>query len=210
VRTGTALAIIAAAYLVGSIPWSYLIVRVLQGLDIRALGSGNVGATNVLRTAGKGAGIAALLLDAGKGVAVVLVTRALDAPPYVVCVSAVAVVLGHVFPVFLRFRGGKGVATAAGALGALAPLALALSLLGFIVIVVWKRYVSLGSIVSTVLFPLFAWIGDRIGWVRHEGPWVVLSSTAIAAVVLARHGANLRRLFQGTERRLGESRVKPQ
>ena len=205
--TGTALAILAAAYLVGSIPWSYLIVRLRQGLDIRAVGSGNVGATNVLRTAGRGAGIAALLLDAGKGVAVVLVTRAMDAPPYVVGVSAVAVVLGHVFPVFLRFRGGKGVATAAGAMGALAPAALALSLVGFLVIVIWKRYVSLGSILAAALFPLFAWIGGRLGWVRHEGPWVVLSSAAIAAVVLARHGSNLRRLLRGTERRLGEPRA---
>ncbi|HYG61360.1 MAG TPA: glycerol-3-phosphate 1-O-acyltransferase PlsY [Thermoanaerobaculia bacterium] len=204
--TGTALAIIAAAYLVGSIPWSYLIVRLRQGMDIRAVGSGNVGATNVLRTAGKGAGIVALLLDAGKGVAVVLVTRALDAPAYVVCVSAVAVVLGHVFPVFLRFRGGKGVATAAGALGALAPVVLALSLLGFVVIVLWKRYVSLGSILAAALFPVFAWIGSRLGWVRHEGAWVVLSSAAIAAVVLARHASNLRRLLKGTERRLGEPR----
>jgi glycerol-3-phosphate acyltransferase PlsY len=206
VRTAAALAIIAAAYGVGSIPWSYLIVRRLQGEDIRRMGSGNVGATNVLRTAGKKAGIAALLLDAAKGIAVVVAARALGAPPYVVCVSAVAVVLGHVFPVFLGFRGGKGVATAAGALGALALPVLLVSLVGFVVIVAWKRYVSLGSIMTAVLFPPLAWLGTRLGWIGREGPWVVLSSTAIAAVILVKHGANLRRLLRGTERRLGEPR----
>lgn len=206
--TGAQMALLVAAYLVGSIPWSYLIVRLAQGMDIRTVGSGNVGATNVLRTAGKKAGIAALLLDATKGVAVVLVARVLGAPPSVVGVAAVAVVLGHVFPVFLGFRGGKGVATAAGALGALAPVVLAFSLLGFIVLVVWKRYVSLGSVVTAVLFPVLAWIGGRIGWIaRDERPWVVLSSTAIAAVVLLKHQSNLRRLLQGTERRLGEARI---
>lgn len=206
--TGNQVVLLVAAYLVGSIPWSYLIVRLAQGMDIRTIGSGNVGATNVLRTAGRKAGVAALLLDAAKGVVVVLGTRALGAPPPVVGVAAVAVVLGHVFPVFLGFRGGKGVATAAGALGALAPLALALSLLGFVVIVAWKRYVSLGSILTALLFPVLAWICGRIGWIaRDERPWVVLSSTAIAAVVLLKHQANLRRLLRGTERRLGEIRV---
>jgi glycerol-3-phosphate acyltransferase PlsY len=201
--------LIAAAYLMGSIPWSYLIVRRLLGRDIRTVGSGNVGATNVLRTAGKTAGIAALVLDAAKGVAVVLGARALGAPPEVVGAAAVAVVLGHVFPVFLGFRGGKGVATAAGALGALAPLVLLMAFVGFVVIVAWKRYVSLGSIVTAVLFPVLAWIGGRLGWVEHGGPWLVFSSTAIAAVVVARHGSNLRRLRQGTERRLGEPRAVP-
>ncbi|HVR97114.1 MAG TPA: glycerol-3-phosphate acyltransferase [Thermoanaerobaculia bacterium] len=144
-----------------------------------------------------------------KGVAAVLVARRFDAPPLVVGTAAVTVVLGHVFPVFLGFRGGKGVATAAGALGALAPAVMAVALLLFFLIVSWKRYVSLGSIAVAALFPLLAWIGDRLGWVEEGGPWLVLSSGAIGAIILARHASNLRRLIHGTERRLGESRVRP-
>ena len=201
--------ILLAAYLLGSIPWSYLVVRIFRKEDIRAVGSGNVGATNAMRAAGKAVGAAALALDVAKGVAAVLVARRFDAPPLVVGTAAVTVVLGHVFPVFLGFRGGKGVATAAGALGALAPAVMAVALLLFFLIVSWKRYVSLGSIAVAALFPLLAWIGDRLGWVEEGGPWLVLSSGAIGAIILARHASNLRRLIHGTERRLGESRVRP-
>src|SRR5262249_55669760 len=121
-------ALVAGAYLLGSISWSYLLVWLLQGRDVRTVGSGNAGATNAMRAAGKGVGVAVLLLDVGKGVAAIEVARALEAPPPVVGAAAVAVVLGHVYPVFFGFRGGKGVATSAGAMGALAPLALALTL----------------------------------------------------------------------------------
>ena len=207
--TAGALGILAIAYLLGSIPWSYLVVRVFRKEDIRAVGSGNVGATNAMRAAGKAIGAAALALDAGKGVAAVLVARRFDAPPLVVGTAAVAVVLGHVVPVFLGFRGGKGVATAAGALGALAPLVMAVALLLFFLVVFWKRYVSLGSIAVSALFPVLAWLGDRLGWIEGGGPWLVLSSAAIGSIILARHASNLRRLVRGTERRLGEPRVKP-
>ena len=152
-RPLAAAALVAGAYLLGSISFSYLIVRVLQGRDVRTVGSGNAGATNVLRAAGKLPGIAALVLDVAKGVAAVVIARSLAAPPPVVGGCAVAVVLGHVFPVFLGFRGGKGVATAAGALGALAPLALVPAVVVLVAVVAWKRYVSLGSIVAALTFP---------------------------------------------------------
>lgn len=205
----SALGILVIAYLLGSIPWSYLVVRVFGKEDIRAVGSGNVGATNAMRAAGKAVGAAALALDVGKGIAAVLVARRFDAPPLVVGTAAVAVVLGHVFPVFLGFRGGKGVATAAGALGALAPQVMAATLVVFFLIVLWKRYVSLGSVAVSALFPVLAWIGGRLGWIKDGGAWLVLSSGAIGAIILARHASNLRRLIRGTERRLGEPRVKP-
>lgn len=205
---GRSLAILAAAYLLGSIPWSYLIVRLTQGVDVRTVGSGNVGATNAMRAGGKKVGIAALVLDTGKGIAAVLVARALGAPPVLVGGAAMAVVLGHVFPVFLGFRGGKGVATAAGVLGALEPRVMAAGLAVFVLLVVWKRFVSLGSVVVAGLFPVLAWIGQRLGWTERD-PGVLYTSVAIGAVVIARHRLNIVRLLQGTERRLGEPRSRP-
>lgn len=197
---------LAAAYLLGSIPWSYLIVRLTRGVDVRKVGSGNVGATNAMRAAGKKVGIAALVLDIGKGIAAVLVARALGAPPELVGGAAVAVVLGHVFPIFLRFRGGKGVATAAGVLGALEPRVMAFGLLIFFVLVAWKRYVSLGSVVVAGVFPILAWGGQRMGWAPRD-PWVLFSSVAIGAVIIARHRSNIERLLRGTERRLGDPKT---
>jgi glycerol-3-phosphate acyltransferase PlsY len=206
VSAGAAAAVVLGAYLLGSISWSYLIVKLTQGRDIRTVGSGNAGATNVMRAAGKAAGAAALVLDLGKGIAAVEGARALDAPAAVVAGAAVAVVLGHVFPVFFGFRGGKGVATAAGALGALAPAALVAALLVFAVLVAWKRYVSLGSVVTAALFPLLVWAAPRWTGGTAGGGWPVAAAAAIALVVIVRHRGNLRRLRLGTERRLGEPR----
>lgn len=200
---GTGLALVAAAYLLGSVSFSYLIVKVKEGRDVRTVGSGNAGATNVLRASGPVAAVLALVLDLAKGVAAVLGTRILDAPPPVVSGAAFAVVLGHVFPIFLGFRGGKGVATSAGALGALEPGAMLAALAVFIVVVVWKRYVSLGSIVAALVFPLLAWAGHRLGWIVSD-PSVVVASAAVAALVLFRHRSNLVRLHRGAEPRLGE------
>lgn len=198
------LALVAGAYLLGSVSFSYLIVRLKEGKDVRSVGSGNAGATNVLRTSSLGAAVLTLVLDLAKGVAAVLGTRLLEAPPPVVGGAAFAVVLGHIFPVFLSFRGGKGVATAAGALGALEPLAMLATLAVFIAVVAWKRYVSLGSIVAALVFPLLAWAGHRLGWIPDVTPSVVLASAAIAALVLFRHRSNLVRLRRGAEPRLGE------
>ncbi|HVT16303.1 MAG TPA: glycerol-3-phosphate 1-O-acyltransferase PlsY [Thermoanaerobaculia bacterium] len=203
------IAVLAAAYLLGSISWSYLIVKLIQGRDVRTVGSGNAGATNVLRAAGKAPAAAALLLDLGKGVAAVAIARGIGAPPQVVGGAAVAVVLGHVFPVFLGFRGGKGVATAAGALGALAPAAMVAGLAIFAAVVAWKRYVSLGSVVTAAVFPLLAYAVQRMGWQAGDGGWLVLAAAAIAAIIVVRHAGNLRRLRQGTELRLGERRGDP-
>jgi glycerol-3-phosphate acyltransferase PlsY len=204
---GLAAAVVAGAYLLGSVSFSVLIVRLLQGLDIRTVGSGNAGATNVLRAAGSKAGVVVLALDIAKGVTAVAVPRALDAPPSVIGGSAVAVVLGHVFPVFFGFRGGKGVATSAGALGALAPAAMALGLLVFVIVVTWRRYVSLASIVTAALMPLLLGLSLRFGWVRSGGTWMLLPASAIALIIIAGHARNLRRLRQGTEPRLGERRI---
>ena len=211
---GLAAAIVAGAYLLGSVSFSVLIVRLLHGLDVRTVGSGNAGATNVLRAAGRKAGAVVLALDVAKGVTAVAVPRALDAPPSVVGGAAVAVVVGHVFPVFFGFRGGKGVATSAGALGTLAPAAMALGLVVFVLVVTWKRYVSLGSIVTAALLPFLVMLCQRFGWVRFDGvksggPWLVVPASAIALIIIARHARNLRRLRQGTEPRLGERRSGP-
>jgi glycerol-3-phosphate acyltransferase PlsY len=207
VSTGLAFGIVLGAYLLGSVSFSYLIVKAKQGMDVRTVGSGNAGATNVLRASGKGPAALVLLLDVAKGIVAVTVARLLEATPPVVGAAAVAVVLGHVFPVFLGFRGGKGVATSAGALGALAPAALFFALLVFVVVVYWKRYVSLGSVTAAALVPLLAWTGQRLGWVRHEDPWLIAASAAIALIVVIKHRTNLRRLLHGVEPRLGERKA---
>lgn len=205
--TGSAVGIVLGSYLLGSVSFSYLIVRIKQGMDVRTVGSGNAGATNVMRAAGKKAAALALLLDIAKGITAVAVARAVDATQLVVGGAAVAVVLGHVFPVFFGFRGGKGVATSAGALGALAPAALFLALIVFVLVVYWKRYVSLGSMAAAVSIPVLAWAGQRMGWVEGPDPWLILASAAIALLVVIKHRSNLERLRQGIEPRLGERKA---
>ena len=196
--------LVLGAYLLGSVSFSYLVVKIKEGRDVRSVGSGNAGATNVLRASGKGAAILALLLDVFKGVAAVVGARAFEAPVPVVGGAAFAVVLGHVFPVFLGFRGGKGVATSAGALGALEPVAMLATLAVFVVVVVWKRYVSLGSVVAALSFPLLVWTGHRFGWGGREDLWIVAASGAIAGLIVFKHRSNLDRLRRGVEHRLGE------
>ena len=200
-------AIVAGAYLLGSIPWSYLIVKLAKGRDVRTVGSGNAGATNVMRAAGKPAGAAALLLDCGKGIAAVAAARALGASSAVVGAAATAVVIGHIYPVFLGFRGGKGVATASGALGALEPAVLAAVMVLFVLVVAWKRIISLGSITAAAAFPLLLLGAARLGWVRPPGAGPVAASFVIAALILVRHAANLDRVRRGVEPRLGERRL---
>jgi glycerol-3-phosphate acyltransferase PlsY len=195
------------AYLLGSVSWSTVIVRAVQGLDIRTVGSGNAGASNVLRAAGRKPAAFVLLLDVAKGAAAVLASRALAAAPPVVAGTAVAVVLGHVYPVFFGFRGGKGVATAAGSLGALAPIAMLLGLAVFVLVVAWKRYISLGSMVTVALFPFLVGLGEWAGWGTAGRPWPMVAAAAIAVLVIVKHRANLRRLARGTEPHLGERAV---
>lgn len=200
--------IVALAYLLGSVPFSYIIVRISRGIDVRTVGSGNPGATNVMRAAGRGPAALALLLDVGKGVAAVVGARLLEAPGPVVAAAGVAAVAGHMFPVFLRGRGGKGVATAAGALGALVPWALASALALFIGVVAWKRYVSLGSLVAAAAFPLLVVLFYRLGWTppgQLAPP--LAASVVISGLVILRHAVNIRRLVAGTESKLGQKPV---
>lgn len=195
---GTAL----AAYLIGSIPTGVLLAR-LKGVDPRATGSGNIGATNVARSAGKALGLATLVLDAAKGALPVLAADALvltGADPatarYAPVVAALGAVVGHVFPITLGFRGGKGVATALGALAALAPGSLVLPLLAFAVAFGVSRWVSLGSIAAAMAAP----VGSMLA---GYPPLVTLAITLMALLILFRHRDNMERIRAGTEPRFG-------
>ena len=196
-------ALLAGSYLLGSISWSYLIVYWHDGVDIRTVGSGNAGATNVLRVSGLGPALGALALDVGKGVAAVTAAALLDAPGAVAGSAALAVVLGHALPVYHGFRGGKGVATALGALLGLAPLPTALAVLAFLAVTLSTRYVSVGSMTGVALFPPLAYLCGRLGWTEEPAPWLLGGTAAIAALVIFKHHDNLRRLRDGDEAKLG-------
>jgi glycerol-3-phosphate acyltransferase PlsY len=189
-------ALAAGAYLLGSIPFSYLITRRVTGGDVRQMGSGNPGATNVLRVAGSGAGALALAADVGKGALAVALPRGLGAPTQVQAACAVAATAGHVFPAFLGLRGGKGVATAFGSLATLAPRAAAGSAAVFASTVAVTGYVSVGSLAGTATFPLILAVRARQ---RRGGPAVLVATVAISILVAVRHGENLRRLRDGSE-----------
>lgn len=207
--------LIAAAYLVGSIPFSYLIVRLVAGADIRQHGSRNVGATNVARSFGKVPGVVALVLDLGKGYAAVALARwivSMPAWPYTgsgpsplesremwIALAGLMAVLGHVFPVWLKFHGGKGVATAAGVFLALDPIVFAAGALVFLIVLVASRFVSLASILSAASMPIF------LRFLANNTPfWRIVIGVVIALVVIVKHHSNIARLAQGRERRLGE------
>jgi len=189
--------LVLAGYLLGSISFALWLVRWRTGSDIREVGSGNAGATNVLRAHGKALAVAVALLDVAKGTAAVLVVRLVTADPRYAAAAALAAVLGHVFPLYSGFRGGKGVATAVGAFLALAPLATVLCLAVFLLVVAVSRYVSLGSVVAIVLLPPAA------GLLFHAPRAVVAAAAATAVVVVFKHIDNLKRLARGEERKLG-------
>ncbi|QNI36334.1 glycerol-3-phosphate 1-O-acyltransferase PlsY [Edaphobacter albus] len=200
---------IPLAYLLGSIPFGYLLVRFFRHEDIRTTGSGNIGATNVARSGAKGLGILTLILDALKGYFAVVLAQHLAARygsprAYDIAVAAaVAVVLGHCFPVWLGFRGGKGVATALGVFFALVPLITVLYLLGvFLIIVLLTRYVSLASIVAAALFPVFA-----LPHAPARTPVIIAGYIFIPLLVILKHSQNIRRLLSGTEHRFGSRKV---
>lgn len=201
-----ALAVAAAAYLLGSISFAVLVVRLLQGRDLRAVGSGNAGATNVLRAAGGPAAALVLALDLAKGAVPVAVARALGLGSAAIGGAALAAVLGHVYPLFFGFRGGKGVATAAGSLVVLLPPA-ALAALGvFALAVAVTRVVSIGSIAAALALPALAWALGALGVTGAPPREIWLGSCGIALLVLVKHHGNLRRLLAGTEPRLRSSR----
>ena len=183
------------AYLLGSIPFGYLIVRRKSGADIRETGSGGTGATNVSRRAGKAAGILTLLLDAAKGCVAVLIAKAFGGDDWVIAAAAIAALVGHIFPVWLGFRGGKGVATGVGIFVVLAPVALLGAGVVFVAIVLLTRYVSLGSITAAVLIPVLV-------WVQSDSPTLLVAAIVGAALIVFAHRGNIQRLASGTESRI--------
>lgn len=198
--------LVAGSYLVGSLSFSLAVVWLLQRADVRKLGSGNAGATNVLRAAGRWPALLVLLLDIAKGILPVRAARALGAPGEIVAAAAFAVVLGHVYPLFFGFRGGKGVATAFGALVALLPLAACSAVVLFVSTVMATRYVSLGSMVAAASLPVLAILFARLGWAPGVSSSTLALTCACTGLVILRHSANLKRLLDGSERRLGEGR----
>ncbi len=189
-------AAIAIAYLVGSIPFAFLLSR-RSGIDLRRVGSGNIGASNVLRTRGVRAAVLAVVLDAAKGSIAVLVAQPLAAGPSATMAAGLASILGHVYPLWLRFRGGKGVATAAGVFAILTPAALGISAGVFLVAVWISRYISVGSMAAAATLAIAAAVGDA--------PGIIAAGAAIAAgIILNRHRANLGRIVAGPERRVGQ------
>ena len=189
------------AYLLGSIPFGLLVVRALGGGDIRRAGSGNIGAANVARNAGTLAGILTLLLDAGKGyLAVWLALHFAQGNVHWMMAAAVAAVLGHVFPVWLKFHGGKGVATGLGVLLPVCPAAVALAAVLWILVVLFWRYSSLGSVVAAAALPFFVYL---LYAPRHATPASVSAGTLlISLLLLFKHRFNIERLIAGTETHL--------
>jgi len=185
------------AYFLGAIPFGYLLVKWKTGADVRATGSGNIGATNVLRTTGRAAGIATLLLDIAKGYAVVWIAgRLTGESAFWMNAAALAVMAGHAFPIFLGFQGGKAVASFVGAFLYLTPLPMLAVLVIFAGAVAWSRQISLGSIVAAITFPLAVWL-------ILQPPFSILAASLIAAVfIVYRHKTNIRRLREGTEHTL--------
>ena len=190
----TAILGLAIAYLLGDIPFGFLLVKLTTGRDVRASGSGNIGATNVLRTTGRMAGAATLLLDIAKGYLAVWVEGVLtNSNPDWMAAAALAVMIGHSYPAFLHFRGGKAVAAFVGAYFCLTPLPLIATLIVFLAMAIWTRHISLGSIVAAITFPLAVWL------ISHPPLSVVLAAILSAVLIVYRHRENIARLRAGTE-----------
>ena len=205
------------AYLLGSIPFGYLLVRIFRGEDIRLTGSGNIGATNVARSGAKGLGIATLALDALKGALAVWLAALLAGSKYNLCgdfvqhpcapalrlmsLAALFAVLGHVFPLWLHFKGGKGVATALGVFCVLFPAATLVTLAIFILVVALTRYVSLGSILGAIAFPAAAY------FLQNTDAMSMLLASLVSVIVILKHHQNISRLLSGTENKFGAAKA---
>jgi glycerol-3-phosphate acyltransferase PlsY len=188
--------IIAGAYLIGSVPFALILARRWGGADLRQLGSGNLGAANVLRTAGVKVGVVVALLDVAKGVASVLLAQRLAGSGAAPAAAGLAAVIGHVYPIWLGFRGGKGVATACGVFAMLTPVAV-VPTLGIFVAAVWAtRYISVGSVLASAALPPIAYALD-------SPQAAVVAAMGVAVLIVFRHRSNLRRVRLGTERRIG-------
>jgi len=204
------LLIVVVSYLLGSIPSGYVLVRLFRHQDIRQTGSGNIGATNVLRSGGKGLAAATFFMDMLKGCLAVWLGGVLGcllapaaAPDNMRALAALVAVLGHIFPVWLGFKGGKGVATGFGVFLLAAPWAALAAISVFFVVLALSRYVSLASVLGAASFPLFAWLmgyGDRL-------PFFIAVQIAVAMLLIVKHHQNIRRLLAGTESKLGAKKI---
>jgi acyl phosphate:glycerol-3-phosphate acyltransferase len=186
---------VLAGYIAGSVPFAFLLAR-RAGIDVRIAGSGNVGAANVLRTAGARRGVLVMALDVAKGAAAVLLAQAVTTDGSTAALTGAAAIIGHIYPVWLRFHGGKGVAVAAGVFGILAPAATAIAAVMFLVTVWITRYVSLGSVAAAVAL-------SPVAWLAGASPPTVIVAAGTGALIVFRHRANVRRLLSGTARRMG-------
>ena len=195
---------LAIAYLLGAIPFGYLLVKLRTGTDVRASGSGNIGATNVLRTTGIATGIATLVLDIAKGyIAVWIAGRLSGNNPLWMSAAALAVMAGHAYPIFLGFRGGKAVASFIGAFLRLTPVPMIASLVVLVAVVAWSRQISLGSIVAAGTFPLAVWL------ILQPSIYVVGAALIAGIFVILRHRTNIQRLREGSERTLSWGKQRP-
>jgi|SRR5579871_351394 len=193
----SALLALLIAYLLGAIPFGYLLVKWRTGADVRASGSGNIGATNVLRTTGPAVGIATLILDIAKGYAAVwIASRMTQNSTLWMSAAALAVMAGHAFPIFLGFKGGKAVASFVGAFLRLTPLPMIAALVVFVAVVAWSRYISLGSILAAGTFPLAVWL------IAKPPASVVVAAVIAGAFIIYKHSSNIRRLHEGAEHTL--------
>jgi len=192
---------VAISYLLGSIPFGYLLVRIFTGTDVRASGSGNIGATNVARKSPM-LGLATLILDAAKGLTAVLLVRTLCGGPdrhRLMAVAAMFAIIGHLFPLWLKFHGGKGVATSLGAFMLLTPKSIACMLLLFLILALAFRYVSLGSVAAAAAFPFLAWATGE-----YQSPQELVIVMIVSLLVIWKHRRNIGRLIARTEPRLGQ------
>ncbi len=216
--TSTYIAVALIAYLLGSIPFGYILVRIFTGADVRAQGSGNIGATNVARTGKKGLAIATLLLDALKGYLAVYLTfatittyrngpRGYELDTHIAyllaSIAALFAILGHMYPVWLKFKGGKGVATGLGVFLALAPKAVLIVLVFFVIVVAITRYVSLGSIVAAALFPIAFYYMHP----QHGTPVILAMISGVSLLIIWKHRENIRRLIAGNENKFGAKKA---
>jgi glycerol-3-phosphate acyltransferase PlsY len=190
--------VLLAAYLLGAIPFGYVLVKWKTGADVRSAGSGNIGATNVLRTTGRAAGIATLLLDIAKGYLAVWMAGRLTSHDWLwMSAAALAVMAGHAYPVFLKFRGGKAVASWVGAFLCLTPIALVAVLVVFVAVVAWTRYISMGSIIMAATLPLAIWL------IMHPPLPPIVAAIIAGAFIIYKHSSNIQRLRSGQEHIFG-------
>jgi glycerol-3-phosphate acyltransferase PlsY len=191
------IAYFAGAYLIGSIPSGLIAVRLIGGKDPRKAGSGNIGATNVSRTSGKAAGIVTLIGDALKGALPVYVVTTLTPDIMIASITALLAFLGHLFPIYLKFKGGKGVATALGIMLVISPIAIALSVLIFVILVLITRYVSIGSMGAAIAMPV------TLSFIGGDKYYILLTGV-IATLIIVKHTANIKRILHGAEHKVGK------